>query len=125
MTIRRALLYTLLAFSVSFAAFMTALSYSRARAALSEEIRLNLETQALTLMTQIDAILFERVKNMQGWRRLDVMQEVRVGDVDKRLARFLDDIQEAYAGVYTELYCVQDSLIVAASDATSIGREVA
>ena len=90
MTIRRALLLTLLAFSISFAALMTALSYSRARAALSDEIRLNLETQALTLMQQVDAMLFERVKDMQGWRRLDLMQEVRVGDVDKRLARFLD-----------------------------------
>lgn len=125
MTIRRALLLTLLAFSISFAALMTALSYSRARAALSDEIRLNLETQALTLMQQVDAMLFERVKDMQGWRRLDLMQEVRVGDVDKRLARFLDDIKAAYSGIYTDLYCLQNGRIVAASDAAMIGRTAA
>ncbi|MEQ8233345.1 MAG: sensor histidine kinase [Gammaproteobacteria bacterium] len=121
MTIRRALLLALLAFSVAFAALMTALSYSRARAALSDEIRLNLETQALTLMTQIDAMLFERIKNVEGWRRLDVMQEIRVGDVDKRLARFLDDIETAYAGVYTDLQCVQGGRVVASSDPGAIG----
>lgn len=125
MTIRRALLRTLLAFSIAFAALMTALSYSLARAALSDEIRLNLETQALTLMKQVDAMLFERIKNLQGWRRLDVMQEVRVGDVDKRLARFLHDIKAAYSGVYTDLYCVQGEHIVASSDAAMIGQPAA
>ncbi|MCP5199829.1 MAG: HAMP domain-containing protein [Gammaproteobacteria bacterium] len=122
MTIRRTLLVTLLAFGVSIATLMTVLSYSRARAALSSEIRLNLETQALTLMQQVEAMLFERVKDVQGWRRLDLMQEVRVGDVDKRLARFLDDIKTAYAGVYTDLFCVENGRVVAASDAAAIGR---
>ncbi|MGE0483913.1 MAG: ATP-binding protein [Gammaproteobacteria bacterium] len=121
MTIRRTLLVTLLAFGVSIATLMTVLSYSRARAALSAEIRLNLETQAVTLMQQVEAMLFERVKDVQGWRRLDLMQEVRVGDVDKRLARFLDDIKTAYAGVYTELFCVENGRVVAASDASAIG----
>jgi len=111
-------------FSVSFATLMTVLAYSRAGMALSNEIRRNLETQAQAVMQQVDAMLFERIKDMQGWRRLDLMQEIRVGDVDKRLARFLHDVELTYAGVYTELYCVQNGHVVAASDAALIDREV-
>ena len=121
MTIRKTLLITFLLFSAVFAALMTALAYSRARAALSDEIRRNLETQALSVMQQVDAMLFERVKDMESWRRLEIMQELKVGDVDKRLARFLDDIKSAYAGIYTSIYCVHDAQVIAASEATRIG----
>ena len=116
MTIRKSLLLTLLVFSIIFAALMTALAWSRARAALSDEIRRNLESQALTVMQQVDAMLFERIKDMQGWRRLDLMQELKVGDIDKRLASFLGDITVAYAGVYTGIYCVQQKRVVSASE---------
>lgn len=121
MTIRKSLLLTLLVFSIVFAALMTALAWSRARAALSDEIRRNLESQALTVMQQVDAMLFERIKDMQGWRRLDLMQELKVGDIDKRLARFLGDITVAYAGVYTGIYCVQQGRVVSASEPHMIG----
>ncbi len=125
MTIRKTLLISFLMFSIVFAALMTALAYSRARSALSDEIRSNLESQALTVMQQVDAMLFERIKDMQGWRRLDLMQELKVGDIDKRLASFLGDIKSAYAGVYTGIYCVQQTRIVSASDAALIGTRLA
>lgn len=121
MTIRKSLLLTFLMFSIVFAALMTALAYSRARAALSDEIRRNLESQALTVMQQVDAMLFERIKDIQGWRRLDLMQELKVGDIDKRLASFLGDITAAYAGVYTGIYCQQQTQVVSASDPALIG----
>lgn len=122
MTIRRTLLIALLAFSVLAAALMSLLAYTRARAALSDEIRLNLSTQAQTLSRQIGAALFERLQDLQGWQRLEIMQEVRVGDVDKRLARYLADMAVAYAGIYVELLCVSDGRIVAASDPARIGN---
>ena len=121
MTIRRTLLLALLAFSVLAAALMSLLAYTRARAALSTEIRLHLVTQAQTLSQQIGAALFERLQDIQGWQRLEIMQEVRVGDVDKRLARYLADVAAAYAGVYAELLCVADGRVVAASDPGRIG----
>lgn len=123
MTIRRTFMLALLAFSVLFAALMTLLAYTRARAALSDEIRVHLATQAQTLTQQIAAALFERLQDIQGWQRLEVMQEVKVGDVDKRLARFLSDVTTAYAGVYVDVLCVADGRVVAASDATQIGRD--
>lgn len=124
MTIRKTLLITFLMFSIVFATLMTALAYSRARAALSDEIRRNLDSQALTVMQQVDAMLFERVKDLQGWRRLEVMQELKVGDIDKRLARFLGDITAAYAGVYTDIVCLQQTRVVSASDPALIGTTV-
>lgn len=125
MTIRRTLLLALLAFSVLFATLMTLLAYTRARAALSTEIRVHLATQAQTLTQQIAAALFERLQDIQGWQRLEVMQELKVGDVDKRLARYLHDVAVAYAGVYTDIVCVAEGRVVAASDAALIGQPYA
>ena len=124
MTIRQTLLIAFLMFSIVTAALMTALAYSRSRSTLSSEVRLTLEAQAITVMRQIDAMLFERIKNIQGWSRLELMQELKVGDVDKRLARFLHDIELSYGGIYTDIFCVRDARVVAASDAALIGTPV-
>lgn len=121
MSIRKTILLAFVGFGALVAALLTALAYTRSRAALSDEIRLNLQTQAVTVMEQIDALLFERVVDVNGWRGLDVMQEARVGDVDKRLARFFSEVHEAYAGTYTGLLFVTGGRVVAASDATVIG----
>ena len=104
---------------------MTSLAYIRAKQALSSEIRHSLETQARTLTQQIEATLFERIKDLQEWRRLDLMQDVKVGDVDKRLSRFLLDIKSAYAGIYDEIFCSAGEHIVASSNAAHIGSRVA
>lgn len=125
MTIRKSLLLTLLVFSIVFATLMTALAWSRARAALSDEIRRNLQSQASTVMQQVNAMLFERVTDLQGWRRLDLMQDLKVGDIDKRLASFLGDITRAYAGVYTGIYCLQEGRVVSASEPRLIGTQAA
>jgi two-component system, NtrC family, sensor histidine kinase HydH len=122
MTIRQSLLLAFLLFSVVFATSMTALAYNRARSALSAEIRQTLATQAATLTEQIQATLFERINDLQGWRRLDLMEELKVGDVDKRLSRFLSDIKVAYAGVYRDILCTIDAQVVAASNAALIGQ---
>ncbi|MCC7411125.1 MAG: sensor histidine kinase [Gammaproteobacteria bacterium] len=121
MSIRRTLLIAFLLFGVVAAATMTALAWSRSRAALDAEIRLNLESQAVTVMQQIEAIMFERVENVYGWSQLDLMQEIRLDDIDKRLSRFLRDIKSSYAGIYRSIVCVRDGRIVAAADPTLIG----
>ncbi len=124
MTIRKILLLTLLMFGVLSAMLMTLIAYRQSSSALSSEIRFNLETQAINLTRQIDTLLFERSVNIHGWSRLDIMQEMRVGDVDKRLSRFLADIQRAYNGAYAELYTVAQGRIIASSDATRINSNI-
>jgi len=123
MSIRRTLLLAFLFFSIAAAASMTLLAYTQARVALRDEIRQHMMTQSATLIDQVNSLLFERVENIHGWSRLELMQEVRVGDVDKRLARFLTDIKQAYAGIYTRLFCVYKGRVVASSDASQIGRD--
>jgi two-component system sensor histidine kinase HydH len=121
MSIRATLLIAFLLFSMVAAAVMTALAYAKSRAALSSEIEENLEAQAVTVMQQIEAGIFERVENIYGWSQLDLMQEVRVDDVDKRLSRFLNDIESGYAGIYINLVCVRQGRIISAANASLIG----
>jgi two-component system sensor histidine kinase HydH len=68
--------------------------------------------------------MFERVENVRLWRRLEVMQDIRVNDVDKRLSRFLSDLRKGHGSVYRLLFCTgRDGRVVAASDPAWIGRQ--
>ncbi|MBI2799900.1 MAG: HAMP domain-containing histidine kinase [Gammaproteobacteria bacterium] len=122
MSIRRILMIAFLLFSVITAALVSTLTYYRARGALHNEIRLSVQAQALNVTEQIESVIFERVENLFGWSRLDVMQDLKIEDVDKRLATFLRDIKLSYAGIYQNLLCVRDGRVVAASDAGLINQ---
>ncbi|MGE0824623.1 MAG: PAS domain-containing sensor histidine kinase [Candidatus Binatia bacterium] len=124
MTIRRTLLVAFLVSSLLPAVVLTFLAFVQARAALERELARNLATEAATAMTQIDAMLFERLENIRTWTRLEVMQDIRVGDIDKRLSRVLADLRVGHDG-YVLLFCTptgSDS-IVAASDLNVIGQQ--
>jgi signal transduction histidine kinase len=75
-------------------------------------------------MTQVDVMLFERLENVRTWTRLEVMQDLRVGDIDKRLSRVLTDLRVGHE-VYALLFCTAtgSDTIVAASDAQMLGRQ--
>ncbi len=122
MKIGRTLLLAFLGLSLLSATLMTALAYTRSRNALELEIRHNLRARAGALMQQIDTMLFERMQNVSGWSRLEVMQDARIGDVDKRLSHLLTDVRAAYGDVYTNILCVKDGRIVAASTPALIGE---
>jgi two-component system sensor histidine kinase HydH len=125
MSIRRLLLTAFLLLSFLSAAFVAALSFFAARQALALEIGRNLGNEAAMLMEQVDLLLFERLHNVHSWSHLDIMQEARIGDVDKRLARFLAELERGYTGVYRTLYYVdRTGRVVAASDPERIGRLV-
>ena len=121
MSIHRTLLITYILFSIVSMLLMAGFAYTRSRSALQNEIRGNLEAQAVTIMQQVDALMFERVENIYGWSRLELMQDVKIGDVDKRLTRFLSNLKISYAGLYKELFVVYQGEIVASSDAAMIG----
>lgn len=122
MTIRRTLLVFFLFMSLAPAALVTVLAFYQAREALKVEIMRNLDEEAAALMEQIDRMLFERLQNVHTWSHLEIMQEVRVRDVDKRLSHFLFDLKKHYEGVYTALYCSDlAGEVVAASDPALVG----
>ncbi|MGZ5523966.1 MAG: sensor histidine kinase [Methylomonas sp.] len=74
------------------------------------------------LMKQIDMLMFERLQNLHSWSQLDILQEGRIGDIDKRLAQFLENMKQSYPGVYLDLFYLDGAnKIVSASDSYSIG----
>lgn len=93
------------------------LSFYASRLALETEIGRSLNNDASMLMEQIDMLIFERLQNVHSWSHLDIIQEGRIGDVDKRLAQFLAELERGYPGVYRSLfYLDKENRIVAAGD---------
>jgi signal transduction histidine kinase len=123
MTIRRLLLAAFLLLTFLATALLAGLSFFAAREALAAEIGRNLGKDAAILMEQVDMLLFERLQNVHSWSHLDIMQESRVGDVDKRLARFLADIRLGYGEMYRELFYVDRAgRVIASTEPGAIGR---
>lgn len=121
MSIRRILLFAFLCFSVVTAALISSFTYSRAHATLKAEIRTSVETQARDVVAQLEALVFERVEDVYGWSRVELMQELKVDDLDKRLANYLRDVKTSYAGIYENLTCERDGKVIAASEPGLIG----
>lgn len=108
------------------AAVMTYMAFSAARDALETEIGHDMQARASATAAEIDRMMFERLQNVASWSRLEIMQELRVGDVDKRLSRFLSELKTSYSGVYVELHAVDaHDVIVASSEPARIGQRYA
>ena len=122
MSIRRTLLISFLLVGLGPAALLTYLAFERAQDAMRNEIEQSIVADAASLSTDVDRMLFERLENSATWSRLEVMQDIRVGDVDKRLSAFLSELKVGYAGVYKELYATDPNGVrIASSDAALIG----
>ena len=93
-TINAALLRAFFALVLGAVVLVGALSFYQFRQTLRAEIANNLQFGASSVMQRIDAFFFERMQSLRVWRRLEVMQDIRVNDVDKRLSRFLSDLQK-------------------------------
>jgi len=122
-TIRKAVLLSFFGLVLGSIILVGALSFYQFRQALQLEIAHNLQFGASAVLQRIDAFFFERLENIRVWRHLEVMQDIRVEDVDKRLSRFLSDLQVGHGEVYQALLCSDKSgRVVAASDSSWIGK---
>ncbi len=125
MSIRRTLLLFFLLMGLAPATILTGLAFYQAREALQLEITRNLRNEASALMLEVDRMMFERVLQVHTWSHLELMQDVRVGDVDKRLSHLLFDLDMHYEGVYKSLTCSnRQGMVVAASDASLVGKQI-
>ncbi|HET8694071.1 MAG TPA: ATP-binding protein [Aquabacterium sp.] len=115
MTIRRTLLTAFLAVALASTTLMAGLAFVKARQAVGAEIERNLALQAQVTSAELDKMMFERLQNAVTWSRLDVMQDLQVRDVDKRLSHFLADLQRGYHDIYLNLAAVDDSARVISS----------
>ncbi|MDD2722537.1 MAG: ATP-binding protein [Methylovulum sp.] len=123
MTIRYTLLMSYLLISLASALLITLMISVHLREILRLEIDNKLKSQATTIMQQIDTSLFERFENMALWSQLEVMQEIRVRDVDKRLSHFLNGLHSGYGGIYEQIFAVnQQDEAISASDMKMLGQ---
>lgn len=121
--IRRTLLIAFLLAGMLPTMLVTGLAFFEARAVLKREIESDMQNRVASASAEIDRMMFERVQNVVSWSRLEIMQEVRIGDVDKRLSNFLRELKNSYHGVYREIYVTNAAgLVVAASDPARLGR---
>ncbi len=89
---------------------------------MTREIQQNLAIQARAIQADIDQMLFERFENASVWRRSELMEDLRLGDVDKRVTNYLVGLQRGYGDVYVELDCVDaENKILASSMSSRIG----
>jgi signal transduction histidine kinase len=89
---------------------------------LLKEIERSMSVESTSVAADVDKMMFERLQNAAVWSRLDIMQDMQVRDVDKRLSRFLADLKAGYRDVYRDISCLDvKSQIVASSDASLIG----
>ncbi|GAB6141099.1 hypothetical protein JCM14076_18280 [Methylosoma difficile] len=123
MSIRFTLLISYLLISLASALLITLMIYAHFRDILWQEINNKLQSQATTIMQQIDTGLFERLENMSMWSNLEIMQEIHVGDVDKRLANYISELQHGYGGIYGQIFVTDpQGNIIAATDKGVIGH---
>jgi len=122
-TIRTVLMRALVLVVIGSIVVSGALSFYEFRRSLQVEIANNLQFGASAVMQRIDTFLFSQLENIRIWRKLEVMQDIRVKDVDKRLSHFLSDLRSGQGTVFRVLYCTDsEGRIVAASDAGRIGQ---
>ena len=122
MTIKKTLLVAFLGLGLGASILLTALAFVKARSTLRAEIDRTVLTGADALGAEIDRMIFERLQNAAIWSRLDIMQDIQIRDIDKRLSRFLADLKRGYGDVYVDLSCTdQTRQIVASSDPALIG----
>jgi signal transduction histidine kinase len=104
---------------------LTWLSFSRTRQAMESQIASGLNSQAVTLQADIDRLMFERLQDAVAWSRSPLMQDLRLGDVDKRVSVYLAGLVTGYEGMYQHIDCVRaDGLVLASSRSDRIGRRL-
>lgn len=124
--IRHLLLAAFLLTSLLPTTLVTGLAFYEARTALKVEIQRDLATRADATADYIDRMMFERLQNVASWGRLEIMQDARINDVDKRLSMFLHELKDSYRHVYRTLYVLNHrGVVVASSDAALLGRQFA
>jgi two-component system sensor histidine kinase HydH len=123
-TIRNALLRAFFWLALGASVLVGVLSFFQVRLALQSEIADNLQAGAGAALQRIDTFFFAQLENLRIWRHLEVMQDIRVNDVDKRLSSFLAELRAGQGTAYQALFCTnRDGRIIASSDAALIGRQ--
>lgn len=122
-SIRQLLLLAFILAGLLPAMVVSFLSFYQAREALKQEIMRDMRTLSITIANNVERVMFERFQNVHLWSQLAIMQDIQIGDVDKRLAAFLSELAEGYGDMYHSIEVVNtEGAIVASSDSRFIGK---
>lgn len=125
LTIRKMLLIAFLLAGLLPALMVSLLSFYQARQALRVEIKHDLQTTGKAVAEHVDRVLNERVQNVRSWSQLGIMQDLMIGDIDKRLSMFLAETRRSYAGQYVSLDVADlQGHIMASSQPGHIGQSL-
>ena len=124
LSIKQLLLLAFLLAGLLPAMLVSFLSFYQTRTVLKQEITRDMQTLSTAVANDIERMMFERLRNVQSWSQLSIMQELKVGDIDKRLSIFLDGLAHSYGSIYNAIY-VEDlqGNIIASSNAQKIGQQ--
>jgi signal transduction histidine kinase len=121
-TIRKTLIFAFAGVGLIGAILLASLAFVKARQALRAEIERNMSVEAASVSADIDKMMFERLQNAAVWSQLDIMQDLQIRDVDKRLSRFLADLKTGYRDIYLDLSCSDvEGRVIASSNTPTIG----
>jgi len=123
LSIKQLLLLAFLLAGLLPAMLVSFLSFYQTRTVLKQEITRDLQTLSNAVANDIERMLFERMRNVESWSQLSIMQELKIGDIDKRLSIFLNGLAQSYGDIYHAIY-VEDMQgnIIASSQAKIIGQ---
>jgi len=97
-------------------------AFSGARAALEREVGIQLHETAERGADALAVALARAESDARTWANQDVMRDLLVGDVDKRVSKFLRAVVGEKA-VYSEAFCIDSrGSIIAASSGEWMGR---
>lgn len=115
LSIRQLLLLAFLLAGLLPVMLVSFLSFYQARIALKSEISHDLQTLSNTVASNVESMLFERFHNVHSWSELAIMQDIQIGDIDKRLATFLQELVISYGGIYQKIEVVDTNNVIVAS----------
>lgn len=125
MTLRRRITLAVVTVSILPLLALVAVEYGVERRQVLAEAGEGHASLAADTLDRLDRFLFERYRNVVSWARLEVMGDVLVDDLDRRIAQTLHGLRADY-GVYSDLYCLDaDGDVVADSVAGVPGRREA
>jgi two-component system, NtrC family, sensor histidine kinase HydH len=124
LTVKQLLLLAFLLAGLLPALLGSTISFYQTRSVLKQEIMRDMQTLSSAVANDIERMMFERLRNVQSWSQLSIMQELKVGDIDKRLSIFLNGLANSYGNIYHAIY-VEDlqGNIIASSKADIIGQQ--
>ncbi|OYZ11921.1 MAG: two-component sensor histidine kinase [Methylophilales bacterium 16-45-7] len=123
LSIKQLLLLAFILAGLLPAMLVSFLSFNQASNALKKEILHDLQTLSATVAADVERMMFERLQNVHSWSQLGLMQEVLIGDIDKRLSIFLSESQQGYHQEYLALHVTDmKHQVVASSRAQQIGN---